>query len=183
MKKVEIWLKCFGVLVAVFGFYVSQAGQVPWLLRRVSPKYLRGIEGLRKLRTEETLVPSDNGFSELAEIVMIRQKEANPSKDFGTIRVENFALGGAMTYKYKGKRADMLIPVNYDLSDGSGGPQTIGGLRIELEQIRMKNIFQWMAILLFVGIGFLEIPTIIIQVAKEPKIRPQLPPVRRDERA
>ena len=163
MKKLEMSLKCFGVLIVILSFCVSQAEQVPWLLRKVSSKYLRGMEGLRKLRTEDTLVPCEKGFYELAEIVMRRQKEANPSKDFGIIRVEKFVRLGAIGSTYKGKSTDMLIPVGFDLSDRSGGAETIGSLRTGLEQIRTKNIFQWMAILLFTGIGFVEIPSIIIQ--------------------
>lgn len=64
--------------------------------------------------------------------------------------------------KYKGENADMMIGVGYDLSDGSGGCETIGSLRIGLDQIRLRNVFCWMATLLLIGILFVEAPTIII---------------------
>jgi hypothetical protein len=163
MKKVEIGLKVVGVLIAVTGFYISQADQVPWVLRIVSPKYLPGMEGLRKLEVDESLMPGDKGFDELCDIVVARLRPANVSRDFGIIRLEEFKLLSVMKTEYKGKSALMLLPVTFEMSDGGGGVETIPSLQLGLDQIRSRDVFHWIAALLFLGMGFVEVPTIVIQ--------------------
>jgi hypothetical protein len=156
-------LKVVGVLIAVAGFYISQADQVVWVLRIVSPRYLPGMEGLRKLEVDKSLRPGDKGFDELSDIVMARLRAANPSRDFGIIRLEEFKPFPVTKIEYKGKSALMLLPVTFDMSDGDGGIETIASLQLGLDQIRSRDVFKWMATLLFLGIGFVEVPTIVIQ--------------------
>ncbi len=160
MKKVEWSLKVFGVLLGILAFVVSQAEQFPSLLKIVSPGYQRGMKGLEMLRNKKPLKPGEKGFSELSEIVMRRQKEMYPSKDFSAIQVKQFFRIGRLGSTYKGKYADAQTFVGFDLSDGDGGPETIGSLRTGLDQLRSRNVFQLMVILLFVGLAFVEIPTL-----------------------
>jgi len=162
MKKLEIVLKCFGVFIGIVGFFVSQADQVPWLLRILSPEYLEGMEGLSTLRNKSPLCPNDKGFAALSNIIMKHEQETDPSKDVGIIRVKKFSHMGSISGKHKGKSADALTLISFDLSDGGGGVETIGSLRIKLEQFRMNKTFRWMAFLLFVAIGFVEVPSIVI---------------------
>ena len=164
MKKVEIVLKCFGVLIAVAGFYVSQVGHFPWGQKGVSPKFVRGMEGFKKLKTAKHLISDDEGFSELNDIIIRRLKESNPLKDFGHVRVETFEVFATIGPNVGGKQLDSLVAVRFVLSDGDTGPESIGSLRTGLEEIRSRDVFRWMAILLFLGIALVEVPTIVFQM-------------------
>jgi len=165
MKKVEIASKFVGVLIMVLSLFLSYAEQFPCILKIISPKYVRGMRGLEMLRIKGAILkPGDDGFSDLSKIVMRWQKEDNPSKNFNTIQVEKFMRVGGMTAEHRGENADMMSGVGYDLSDGSGGCETIGSLRIGLDQIRLRNVFRCMATFLLIGILFVEVPTIIILV-------------------
>ena len=164
MKKVEIGLKVLGVLIAAAGLYVSQVGHFPWGQKGVSPKFVRGMEGLKKLEAGKHLTSDDEGFSELNEIVIRRLKESDPLRDFSHVRAETFEIFGNIGPTVGGKRSDLLILVRFVLSDGYTGPESIGSLRAGLEEIRTRDVFRWMAILLFLGIAFVEVPTIIFQI-------------------
>lgn len=163
VKKVEIASKVFGIILMVLSLVLSYAEQFPCILKRISPEHVRGMRGLEKLIIiGATLKPCDCGFSDLSKIVMRWQKDDNPSKNFSTIQVEIFKRMGGMTAKHRGEQVDLISAVVYDLSDGSGGCETISSLRIGLDQIHLRNVFFYMAAFLLIGILFVEAPTIII---------------------
>ncbi|MBN2133580.1 MAG: hypothetical protein JW741_29030 [Sedimentisphaerales bacterium] len=139
-----------------------------------------GLKGLSKLETKGSLQPKDEGFRQLSDIVMGRLRGTNSAVDFGVIRVERLDKWGSISqFGQSTGFAAMAI-----LTDGTEHGVTSDMLRMALDHIRSRDVFRWMAALLFIGIAFIEIPTIAVQVlegrvkkAKRPKLLSHVPPM------
>ena len=74
MRKVKLILFIFGTLLTVSGFLLANTDNYPFVLRIVSPAYVKGMKGIKILESGKDLIPGMVGFKEIAVPLSSRLK-------------------------------------------------------------------------------------------------------------
>ncbi len=132
-----------GLVVEISGFLVSKAERIPFVMRLVSPSYVRSLDGLKRLDSDLVLLPGQPGFPEISEIYM-RGLANNPKNDprvvaqLRVVRINRMNAEFLVTAKAARQRVNLF----FTLSNGQKGRMQLETLKAEVEELKADKLFE-----------------------------------------
>jgi hypothetical protein len=170
MRRATIILFFAGLAFGVVGFLIRQADQMRWLLRVVSPGYVRGMQGVETLDANQPVRDGDVGFAEISHLIMLDLRKSEPAEFLDRIEVRQMqpfnqhvlGLGGAPV-------KDMQIRVTF--SNGQVRCYWTKGLQTRLSDLHSARLF-WAACVVF-GVGVIvQLASFVLQQRQQTREKP-----------
>ena len=162
MGKALITLFCIGLAFEVAAFFMSQTEHLPWVLHFVVPQYIKGTDGLQKLKTKEPLLPNQRGFDEVNLIIIQKLEESNPREVIDKISIQKLENIGGTKISIGSTVLGDSSRVRATLSNGQTADISFNDLQNEIDKFRSQRLFVTAAIIFILGV-VLQIIGVVIQ--------------------
>src|SRR5437867_4391086 len=116
-KTIGILTFAAGVLISICAFSVDKADRLPIVMRFLAPAYVHAQTGVAKLKSTKALLPSDDGFAEIAKLFFDTAAHENSPEVLALLSVKSFTRQTAMIALGE-DRAGEVVPVEVELSNG-----------------------------------------------------------------
>lgn len=143
---------------------------MPWVSEIVSPAYAQGMQGIKKLETNKTLMPNDTGFSTISDIIISSLLKLNPPEHLIGITVQKIVLVARST--------DIKIDGKSILGDDSNVRITLSNkqelswmtddLRTKLVKVHLNTLFDVACLIFGFGVS-LQLCGFWVHVAESKK--------------
>lgn len=139
IKPCKKILSFIGIILAVISFLVSHIKQIPCVTKIISPTYVAGMKGIKRLDANESLTPHDVGFSAIKDIIM-SNITTTPPEDISQViipKIEPIGTHGLIDDgDYRGKMLVRAI-----LTNGQDIRYLTGTLSKKLHERHLRSIF------------------------------------------
>lgn len=143
MKKLTIILFFLGIFLEMCSFCFSQVEHISLVSEIVSPAYAKGMQGIKRLEANETLLPKDMGFPAISAVIMSSLQELNPPERLSRITVQKIvSVPRGTDIKIGGKSIfGGISNVRVTFSNKQELSFMIDGLRTKLVNAHFNTLF------------------------------------------
>jgi hypothetical protein len=130
-------------------------------MRFLAPAYVHAQAGVAKLGSSKTLLPGDDGFSELAKLFFDTASHENSAEVLALLSVKGFTRQTAMIALGE-DHAGEVVPVEVELSNGQKVRWDLKQIESQLDSLKGNRVFDYTLVFFAVG-TVLEIVGFIIE--------------------
>ena len=163
-KLIFVILFCVGLFIEILAFYISQADNIPIILKFISPKYVQANKTYEKLEKTKniTIEEKGEGFSIIETIILDELKILNPDKDLTFINVTSIDWRSTAINTTKGFQRT----IEAKLSNGQIYKSDLETLKSKINELKTNNIYHFATFVFILGV-IIQIVGFIIQLFEQ----------------
>lgn len=148
MRKGNLILFIIGTLLTVSGFLLANTDNYPFVLRLVSPAYVKGIQGIKILESGKDLTPGMVGFKEIAVPLSKRLKNYQTNEDISGCVIVKIKRPTSIAQEFWTSGVKTKRKIKAECNDGTPIDTTIESLTKNVKNLKTKNL-KWFSLGLF----------------------------------
>ena len=166
MKKVKIVLFIIGALLTVFGFLLANTDNYPFVLKIVSPAYVKGLKGIKTLESGKDLKLGMVGFKEIAIPLSKRLKSYQTNEEFSECVIAIIKCPTSIEEEFRTSGIKTVRKIKAECEDGIPVDTTMESLSKNVEKLKVRNL-KWYSLAIFLtGLTFSCI-SFFIEITKQ----------------
>ena len=148
MRKINLAIFILGVLLTVFGFFLSKTDDYPFVLKIVSSAYVKGMQGIRTLESRKDLKPGMVGFKEIAIPLSKRLKNSETNEEMIGCQIKIIRWPTSFGQGWGPSGAKTERKVKAECYDGTSVNTTMESLTKNVEKLKARNL-KWYSLGIF----------------------------------
>jgi hypothetical protein len=164
------WVRVVGMVLMVIGFILRNIDYHPKFLRIIAPQYSRGKNALEKVAANGVLLPGDDGFDVISNLVIQKLYVWNPKKHFpDDMIVDKMWHGASIEELGEMKASNLQVKISSKttrITFSNGGNDmafSMSEFSNSLEEQKRKNVYTASEWAFFLGLfidaaSFLAMP-------------------------
>lgn len=142
-----------GILLTVCGFFLSKTDEYPFVLRIVSPAYVKGLQGIKTLESRKDLKPGMVGFNEIAIPLSKRLKNSETNEEMSGYQIKIIRWPTSISQGFGSSGVKTVRKVKAECYDGTPVNTTMESLTKNVDKLKARNL-KWYSLGIFL-IGLL----------------------------
>jgi len=154
MKIAGIILFVLGLIVAISGYCLSNADDIPGVFRLFAADYVEASSALSAVKSKRTLQPTDVGFDVLSQLFRDDiARRADKPELLAQLSIEKIERYKTVALKVGGFQAASDEAVRYTLSNGQTLKWQLSAVQSRIDTLKHKALFRISLWIFIVGIG------------------------------
>jgi hypothetical protein len=160
MKRLPIILFIIGTLIQLAALFGEHAVEIPFIIRSVAPAYTHASKGVTTLVHGAHLKHGDDGFTELASILLDNFKQKhNVSANYSDLSIDDIWFDP--TAAQGGEFIDSFALIDYHIATvstvivGAGGHiglMHLQNLKASVDELKVPNLLRFCFGMFFIGV-------------------------------